>query len=515
MDDLVNVSNFRKKLIGDGSFIFKGDIVSLLNLHEILFADEENATELNYLGWNKKYHFWAWANGITQGGKFYTVIDTGICRHENQSFYLPAFSDIHAENDEQFSNDRKFRHIESDVTINEWSWQLLQTYGNNGLFGFMFSVAAIYRDIIMQHTKCFPILNLFGLRQSGKSTMARSLMNLFGEPQDAIYLENESSTQKGIIRRYNQTRNAIVWLDEYKNTINPKMIGLLKNLFDGIGMEKAQTSQDMRTINLPIYNSTILSGQDLPTADPALFTRVILLSFTKKEAGKFTAEDREQMAKLRDIEKRGLTAIVNYLVSLRQFIEDNFEEEYNTLLKDFSERFKYSDIPDRLIKNICIVLAPVKILLDTGKITLPSSMNVIKAKCVDLLNYQNTLLTDNAEITAFWNLLETMYNEHLVDESLGHFILKDNCLYLRFNLVYAAYAEKYRKMYGKNGLDKLTLENYLKHSPQFIEVKKSVRYENAVSSAMVFKYKDLGIELQRLAVDKENKQEPEEIEDVF
>lgn len=517
MDDLVSVSNFRKKLIGDGSFIFKGDTLALLNLQEILFADEETALELTYLGWNKKYHFWAWANGITQGGKFFTVLDTGICRIENQSFYLPAFSEFNIDNDIKYSGERKFRHFESDVTINEWSWQFMQTYGNNGLFGFMYAIAAIYRDIIISYTKCFPLLNLFGLRQSGKSTMALSLMSLFGEPQEAISLENESSTAKGIIRRYGQTHNTFVWLDEYKNTINPKMIGLLKNLYDGIGMEKAQSSQDLRTVNLPIYNSTILSGQDLPTADPALFTRVILLSFTKKEAGKFTNEEREEMAKMREIEKRGLTNVVNYLVSLRQIIETDFEADYNELLKEFSERFKYSDIPDRLIKNVCIVLAPVKILFDYGKITLPYSINVIKAKCVDLLNYQNNLLTDNAEITNFWNLIETMYNEHIIDESLNHFIIKDNCLFLRFNLVYAAYAEKYRKMYGKNGLDKLTLENYLKHSPQFIEVKKAVRYENAVSSAMVFKYKELGIELQRLSIDKKNKGtvEEKEIEEAF
>ena len=60
-------------------------------------------------------------------------------------------------------------------------------------------------------------------------------------------------------------------------------------------------------------------------------------------------------------------------------------------------------------------------------------------------------------------------------------------------------------MHGRNGLDKLTLTNYLKNSAAFIEVKDSVRFETNVSSAFIFKYKELGINLDR-TVSKENKE---------
>ena len=79
------------------------------------------------------------------------------------------------------------------------------------------------------------------------------------------------------------------WLDEYKNTVHPDMIGLLKNLYDGIGYERAQMSQDNRTTSNPVLSSAIVSGQDMPTVDPALFTRVILLMFKNNE---FKEEDR-------------------------------------------------------------------------------------------------------------------------------------------------------------------------------------------------------------------------------
>src|SRR6185436_11586503 len=77
MDDLVGVSAFRKKIIGDGSFIYKGDMYEFLHLQEILFKEEKLATELTSLGWQKSKDFFAFSNGITSGGRFYPVDEFG------------------------------------------------------------------------------------------------------------------------------------------------------------------------------------------------------------------------------------------------------------------------------------------------------------------------------------------------------------------------------------------------------------------------------------------------------
>lgn len=503
MDDLVGVSAFRKKLIGDGSFIYKGDMFEFLNLQEILFKDEKLATELTSLGWQKNYGFYAFSNGLAYGGRFYPIDEFGVVNYQKEKFYLPAFSNLYSDADEAFENERNFRHIESDVTFKEWSDLFYKTYKNNGAIAICFAISALFRDIIFNEFKEFPLLNCFGTKGSGKSTLAKSLMNFFGIPQTAISLENASSTKKGIYRKFSQYRNALVWLDEYKNSVHPDIIGLCKNLYDGIGYERAQTSQDNRTHSNPVLSSTILSGQDMPTIDPALFTRVILLLF-KNNA--FNEADRANYTSLKALEKKGITKLTIEILGHRALIADNFMKEFKKWSVKFSDEFKYDDIPDRLWKNSAMMIAPVAILVEHKHIELPFTINELYAKFVDVLTTHKNLLNDNQEINVFWEIIETLYDEGVISVEKGDFRFIEETIAIRFNKFFASYSEKYRKMHGRNGLDKMTLTNYLKNSPMFVEVKDNVRFETSVTSAFIFKYRPLGINLQRIKL--EDKIEP-------
>lgn len=503
MDDLVGVSAFRKKLISDGTFIYKGDMYELLNLHEILFKDEKLATELTSLGWQKNHGFYAFSNGLAYGGRFYPIDEFGVVNYQKEKFYLPAFSNLYSDADEAFENERNFRHIESDVTFKEWSDLFYKTYKNNGAIAICFAISALFRDIIFSEFKEFPLLNCFGTKGSGKSTLAKSLMYLFGVPQTAISLENASSTKKGIYRKFSQYRNAMVWLDEYKNSVHPDIIGLCKNLYDGIGYERAQTSQDNRTHSNPVLSSTILSGQDMPTIDPALFTRVILLLF-KNNA--FNKDDRENYTSLKALEKKGITKLTIEILGHRNLIASDFMKEFKKWSQKFSDEFKYDDIPDRLWKNAAMMIAPVAILVEHKHIELPFTINELYAKFVDVLTTHKNLLNDNQEINVFWEIIETLYDEGVISVEKGDFRFIEDTIAIRFNKFFASYSEKYRKMHGRNGLDKMTLTNYLKNSPMFVEVKDTVRFETSVTSAFIFTYRPLGINLQRIKL--EDKVEP-------
>lgn len=496
MDDLVGVSPFRKKLIGDGSFIYKGDMYELLNLQEVLFREEKLATELTSMGWQKSHGFFAFSNGLTASGRFFPVDEYGIVSYHESRFYLPAFSNLFPEADENFENERNFRHIHSDVTFEQWAERFFGTYKANGAISISFYVATLFRDIVYSEFKEFPLLNLFGQKGSGKSTVAKSLMYLFGIPQSAISLENHSSTKKGMYRKFSQFRNAFVWFDEYKNAIHPDLIGLLKNIYDGIGYERAQTSQDNRTHTNPVLSAAILSGQDMPTVDPALFTRVILLMF-KNNA--FTEADKNNYAELKKLEKQGLTSITVSILAHRHLIEERFLKTFKVWFDKLANDFKTDDIPDRLLKNAAMIIAPTDILVTEKVISLPYSINVLYGMFVDVLKQHKTLLNDNQEISVFWEVIETLFDEGVLSVDKGDFKFVNDSVAIRFSRFYNAYSEKYRKIHGRQGLDKLTITNYLKNSPAFVEINPSVRFEKSVSSAFIFKYKMLGINLSNLA----------------
>jgi len=494
MEDFVSVSSFRKKLIADGSFIFKGDMYELLNLQEMLFKEEKTASELTSLGWQKAHSFFAWSNGLTAEGRFYPIDEYGIVQFHEDRFYLPAYSNLYSDADETFKNERNFKHIDTNVNFEQWAGAFYRAYKHNGLVGICFYVAALFRDLIFDEYNEFPLLNLFGQKGSGKSTMAKSLMYMFGHPQPAISLENASSTKKGMYRKFSQFRNAIVWLDEYKNNMHPDLIGLLKNLYDGIGYERAQTSQDNRTHNNPVLSSAIISGQDMPTIDPALFTRVVLLMFRQNV---FTEADRAAYNEIKELEKKGLTCITNELIAHRSLIAQKNREEFKKWLDRLNKDFKLDDMPDRLLKNAAMILAPVSVFVEEKLIKFPVSMGVLYAAFTDVLKQHKALLNDNQEISQFWNVVEALFFEGIVSAEKGHFTFIQDCIAVRFNLVYQAYSEKYRKLHGRNGLDKMTLDNYLQNDKAFVEVRKSVRFENSVTSGYIFKYKILGIDLQK------------------
>lgn len=495
MDEMVSVSAFRKNLIAHGSFIFKGDMPELLNLQEMLFREEKVATELTSLGWQKNYGFYAFSNGVTVAGKFFPVDEYGVVNYHGEKFYLPAFSNLFTGADEGYDNERKFKHTASEVTFEEWSKQFYTVYQNNGAISMCYGVASMFYDIIVEKFEAFPILNNFGVKGSGKSKVSRSLMCLFGTPQKAISLESESSTKKGMFRVYMQFRNAIIWLDEYKNTIDRRTIGFLKGLFDGNGYTKAQTSQDSRTHSTSINSSTILSGQDMPTIEAALLSRVILCQFLN---GKFTDAQKLNMDELIKLEEKGLTAITLQLLGYRDLIAENVVKEYNKWYLLFSDKFKYDDIDARLLKSSTSILAPIAVLVNHNKIKLPYDLEELFAKFVVMIKYHKEVSVNNQETNVFWETIEILFNEKQISLANGDFRFINDAIAVCFGNLYSKYSEKVRRMYGRNGIDKSTLINYLVNSAAFIEKKSQVKFNNGVNtSAFLFNYNAIGINLIR------------------
>lgn len=503
MDDLVSVNNLRKALISEGNFIYKGDTFELMNLHQMLFKDEKLAITLTSLGYQRHYDFYAFANGITKEGKFYPIDEYGIVKWENNLFYLPAYSCLHKETDEEYENERKFKHIvEHDISFEDWAVLFIKVYKQNGYMGICFFVAALFRDFIYGPLKEFPILSLTGQKGSGKSTMAKSIMAMFGIAPNPMNIEAGSSTMKAMQRKFAQFKNAIVWIDEYKNEIDKKQVGMLKGLYDGTGYERANTSQDNRTTSTPVTSSTIISGQDMPTVDPALMSRVLLGLFAKNQ---FTQEEVETIKILQDIEAKGVSSVTVFILAHRELVKQHYQTEFRAWVKYYSDRFKKLEILDRLWKNVCYVVAPICILVDhniiDGQKTGLTREN-LKKHFNEILDTHRSMMNSNQEKSVFWEIVEVLFEEGIITAEKGHFKFEAEALALRFTPVFAAYSEKFRRVYNKPGLDKNTLLNYLKNSSEFIEARDSIRFEGGLNtSGYLFKYSSLGINLVKNGVD--------------
>ena len=500
----VSVTDFQALMITYGDFIWKGTKEDLLDLMTMLFKHEKPAILLLTLGWNPLDNFYAFSNGIVTSQGFFPVDEYGMVTNNESTYYFPAWSKFNSRDYETYKDIKKFSHFTPNklVSFSSWKKQFTTCYGKNGQIAATFYIASLFSDIIFHHKSGlgFPLLWAAGKPQTGKSTICESLLHMFGEKSDPIGLAGKS-TIKYFITRFAQIRNGLIHLDEYSNQkVSKDTKETLKQIYDRIGYGRKAFSNDMRTEHTPILSAAVVSGEEIPTDNHALFTRAMLMLFNKD---KFTKEERDEFRKLRDMEERGLTNITVELLCHRQLIEDNFDETYDQVFNDFYNKFKTKKIEDRMLKNASWIVTVTKILMDHEKIKNDVTYNELLAVFFDNIERQSSYLEANTDVAKFWDIVEILFGRKELTENHGDFKFVDDLLAVRLNRFHHMYALEARKLGYEKILDKSSLENYLSNETYYVDMsdssgrKKQVRfYGTSPLPALFFKYEDLGIDLK-------------------
>ncbi len=495
-DDFVSLGAFKKVLARRGDYIFKGTDSDLSRLQELLQKDEVKTVYVKTLGWHKRGKFYGFANGIycTENYSFIPTDEYGMIHHKSKTWFIPAVSKMYAEKDDQFVNEKKFIYREPVLNFGfkEWAALFYKTYGEKSMPAILFYIGSLFRDIIMKQIQRYPILCLFGPPGAGKGQMAESMMCMFGERQDQIMLGG-ASTVVGFMRKFAQFANAIVWLDEYKNNLPMKFIESFKNIYDGKGYERGKMTNDFTTESTPIHSSCILSGQDMPTIEPALFMRTILLSF---EDGKFTPEQRQSFQELKDLEASGLSYITAQLLRYRELIDKDFKEKQLLLFKQLIREVANVEVDDRMILNISILLTFHDLLLH--HIDLPFTFKEAKEWMIDNMLHQHTILAGNNDVAKFWSVVESLFHQEIIHEGRD-FELKDGYIFLCLSKVHPHYLKEMRMRGDMNFLSKPTMEHYLQLDKTIFVGHKKMRFADGSNNYVYqMKYAKLKIDLIKL-----------------
>lgn len=501
-DDFVSTGAFRKCLLRYGHFLFKGTDFDLHKLHDKLLREDKDARPIRSLGYDKKSGLWFFANGLcecSREGTFMPVDQFGIIQYKEQHFYIPAMSKINEDEEEENENDKKFIYQKASVPFEKWAEIFCQVYGQRGWMAIAFWWSALHFDVFKPITKGFPILNFYGQKSSGKGAMAESLMKLFGLGQNQLMLGGPS-TVKGMMRKLANLKNSLVWFDEFKNSIDPKTIETLKNIWDRIGYERAATDSTLRTKGTSVNSAVILSGQEMPTGEPALWSRVIFLQFDKLT---LTDQARELFAKLRDIENNGISSLTIEALSFRPEIEEKIENYFEEELAYVVKQSKGDENIERITKNYSLILASARVMAECMKV--PFTMDQFRTYCIELMKAQLAIASGTDDLKKFWEIVEALFNRNLINEGTD-FELEDGKLYIRIQNIYSEYAKELRQRNDPNLLAKATLENYLENDVRRYITKKKKQFSNgSYTHCMVFTYALLDINLIR-ATSKEEAQ---------
>lgn len=484
MNEMTSITAFKRHIESRGNFLFWGGDSQINKLKLKLYKETTTCTKLDNLGWQRE-GFFAWANGISQEDGFRPVDDYGRISFNNNNYYIPAFSKVYLNDKSVFLDERKFRYIPNNVSMRDWATQLISVFKDNAIIGIAFWIAALHRDIMLNTFKNFPLLNLFGPKGTGKSQLAVSLSCLFGIQQTPFNIHN--GTKAGLAEHVQQFKNSIAWIDEYKNNIDFDKVETLKSIYDAIGRNRLNFEKGRRKETTQVNQAVILSGQEMPTADVALFSRMIFCRFNQSE---FSSTEKKNYDDLKKVENKGLSHLSAQIIQYRKHFEENYYNIYQSTLSDFASELEGCNIEDRIMRSMVMIAASFRTI--SSEVDFPFNYDTLKKAGISALKSQQSQMKSSNEVSVFWQSFEALASDNEIIENWDFRIdlksdlnLKNktriinttiNVLQIRFNDVVSKY-RKFARASGITPLPNTTLQYYLQNSPYYLGDSKATKFK--------------------------------------
>ncbi len=481
--DMVSITNFKLQIESLGNFLWTGGESELNKLKAWLYEKTKSCKEVIQLGWQRE-GFFCWGNGIFNGDEFVKADKYGIVNHQSKYYYIPACSEIYESDDALFEFERHFVHNEGNITLYEYSQKYTAVFGNNGIVTLSFYFASLFMDIIARRFDKFPILNMFGQKGSGKNSCAENILFMFGRKGKVPNLHN--SSKPSIAEHVASSANAVCVLDEYRNDLEMEKRELLKGFWDKTGRTRMNMDKDRKKETSKVNQGVIVCGQQIATADIALFSRFIALDFTKTT---FSFEEKGRFEELEQINKQGLTQITHLLLKHREYFKKDYNKTTDAVNEKFRELLDGTTIETRIYNNWLTVASAYATV--AKMVELPFNYNKTIQLFVELMAVQNQETTQNDDLGIFWktvqylissNLLyregdyKTRYADRIVRTYMDKGIWQkseitltgpQNILFLSVSRVFGLYKTQALRE-GDRPLPDATVEYYLKNSPAFI-----------------------------------------------
>ena len=520
---LISLGKFKEAIESLGNFLWEMADTELNKLKRYLYQETKSCLEVTQLGWHKN-GFYSWGNGIFNG-TFTSVDENGIASHDSKNYYLPAFSQIWAGEVNLYVSERQFVHRDGNtITLKEYSRRLISVFDKNASIALCFYFASLFRDIIIRKFNFFPILNLFGPKGAGKTELAVSIMSFFGKFGKGPNINNTSKA--ALADHVSQLCNACAHIDEYKNSIDFDKIEFLKGMWDGTGRTRMNMEKDKKKETTAVDCAVILSGQEMPTADIALFSRLVYLTFTKYE---YTDEEKIAFNQLKEIEQLGNTHITNQILSLRKTFTQNFNDSLETVAKDLADTIGKMVIEDRIFKNWLVILATFHAI--KNHIDVSFTYEELIALAATQILVQNKETKKGNEVSIFWEMVHYLAADGFIHDGIdfkvtrlktlktdrreGDLPQETNILFIQMSRIFYLY-KKHGRASGENILPLGSIQYYLENDKRYLG-KTRVRFKfldttlsptgewkSKAEQAFCFNYDDLDVSLDENTTDEDD-----------
>ena len=491
------LSSFKNVVTSYGNFSFSGSAAQHERLLRYLFDRMGTGRKIDVLGWQAE-GFWVWNNKIVIPGLREEAINSeGLFKHQNDSYYIPSANKNFEKNMYKYGAQKKFRSIPTEVSLPQYLKQLYKVHRGHAITGILFGIGSLFQDIVVSCTGFFPILFYFGPASTGKDNICEAIQSFVGQPQTAIQLEGSASTIKAQIREFAQFSNGISQLSEYKRG-NPQVDGIIKGLWDRRGYKRGSIESRVAVDEVPIISSTLLTGNDSPDAE-ALITRLI---WEEMKVQEFSDEAKASYNKLKDMCRRGVSGISDWLLHKRAVFQEHFLEVYREKKRLLSEREAIKGVPVRMIDNLAVLYAVYGIFEREG--IFPFWQEDMERHFDALIENQRRKIESDSVYQRFWDCfmacMRLTQGERLqVDTNLR---AEGGRIYFNFSTAYSIVQRQWFVQYREQAPGKSEMRRQLREDSSYMGEEKSIRINtniNSPTSAMVIDIGKLRIREELLA----------------
>ena len=498
LSEKINTLNtFKNVVTSYGNFSFSGSAAQHERLLRYLFDRMGTGRKIDVLGWQSE-GFWVWNNKIVIPGLREEAINSeGLFKYQQDSYYIPSANKNFEKNMYKYGAQKKFRSIPTEVSLPQYLKQLYKVHRGHAITGILFGIGSLFQDIVVSCTGFFPILFYFGPASTGKDNICEAIQSFVGQPQTAIQLEGSASTIKAQIREFAQFSNGISQLSEYKRG-NPQVDGIIKGLWDRRGYKRGSIESRVAVDEVPIISSTLLTGNDSPDAE-ALITRLIWEEMKTQE---FSDEAKAAYNKLKDMCRRGVSGISDWLLHKRAVFQEHFLEVYREKKRLLSEREAIKGVPVRMIDNLAVLYAVYGIFEREG--IFPFWQEDMERHFDSLIENQRRKIESDSVYQRFWDCfmvcMRLTQGERLqVDTNLR---AEGGRIYFNFSTAYSIVQRQWFVQYREQAPGKSEMRRQLREDSSYMGEEKSIRINtniNSPTSAMVIDIGKLRIREELLA----------------
>ncbi len=446
-EEMSNTKAFKTKCLSKGDFLWKGTDMEFNMVMEEMFLETSgtNIYILDFIGRDEAHKQWVFGNMIIKDdGRILRPDEDGTfwdlsCGYRVKSLsefgVLPKLSDV---------------PINIETVLNKFE----DAWGIMGRIAFVTALSSLFADAMFRSDhQAFPILMIYGEKESGKSALADALYALFGFGMHVHTKNIIISSVPGITKGVSYYSSLPFRLDEYRNN-DPgmdKKDSILRSIYNRQGEIKG--TKTSMTRELPMRSTIFLIGEEKPE-DPALVSRCVSIYLNKNNNNEKTADAlRWLYQNQHELSNVTYQILTQYTKHVKEFIEDvtvTNKSLHTVIRSDFRAQLHFA-----------IMLAMTGRLFPKEKAT-----ELIKP----LSDYFNVSLKTADQESLLGKFFSDVYTMFVMDEGIHRFIVSStvdpNIGFIYLNGIYSLWSQyKVRTGSRSSIVTEKNVRDYMRSQP--------------------------------------------------